>query len=117
MDEDDAAEIPRSAAPDAADGRARRRARGGGHRPAGGDGVADHRAQPGRRSADLGHRCRVRPAANNGFGVYAVFGPVDPGDLLLKDANRFLAAVWLHPGGGASGSPGQGELNADGTFS
>ena len=55
------------------------------------------------------------PTANSGFGVYAVFGPVDPGTY-FEDANRFLAAVWLHTGGGASGSPGQAELNADGTF-
>ena len=56
------------------------------------------------------------PNANTKFGVYAVFGPVDPATY-FSDANRFLAAVWLHPGGGASGSPGQGELNPDGTFS
>jgi LPXTG-motif cell wall-anchored protein len=56
------------------------------------------------------------PNANSKFGVYAVFGPVDPATY-FSDANRFLAAVWLHPGGGASGSPGQGELNPDGTFS
>jgi LPXTG-motif cell wall-anchored protein len=56
------------------------------------------------------------PDKNNKFGVYAVFGPVDPGTY-FEDAGRFLAAKWLHTGGGASGSPGQGELNADGTFS
>jgi hypothetical protein len=56
------------------------------------------------------------PNANNGFGIYVVFGPVDPGTY-FKDANRFLAAMWLHPGGAASGSPGQGDLRADGTFS
>ena len=56
------------------------------------------------------------PDANNKVGVYAVFGPVDPATY-FSDANRYLAAMWLHPGGAASGSPGQGELNAHGTFS
>jgi LPXTG-motif cell wall-anchored protein len=55
------------------------------------------------------------PDANNGFGVYAAFGPADPGTY-FEDANRFLAAMWMHPGGGSAGSPGQGELNADGSF-
>jgi LPXTG-motif cell wall-anchored protein len=45
-----------------------------------------------------------------------VFGPVDPGTY-FQDANRFLAARWMHTGGGGSGSPGQGELTANGTFS
>jgi LPXTG-motif cell wall-anchored protein len=55
------------------------------------------------------------PNANNKFGIYVVFGPVDPGTY-FEDANRFLAAMWLHPGGAASGSPGQGDVRPDGTF-
>jgi LPXTG-motif cell wall-anchored protein len=56
------------------------------------------------------------PNANNGVGVYVVFGPVDPGTY-FQDANRFVAARWLHTGGTSSGSPGQDDLRADGTFS
>jgi hypothetical protein len=52
------------------------------------------------------------PVKNNKVGVYVVFGPIDPGTF-FKDANRFLAAVWVHPG--ASGA-GQAELRADGSF-
>jgi hypothetical protein len=54
------------------------------------------------------------PVKNNKVGVYVVFGPKDPGTY-FSDANRFLAAVWVHPGGGAGGS-GQAEMAADGSF-
>lgn len=53
------------------------------------------------------------PVKNNKVGVYVVFGPVDPGTY-FEDANRFLAAVWVHPG--AAAGPGQAEMAADGSF-
>ncbi|MDX6740280.1 hypothetical protein [Actinocorallia sp. A-T 12471] len=52
--------------------------------------------------------------ANNGFGVYVVFGP-KPANYHL-DANLFGAAKWVHTGG-AGGGAGQAEMKADGSFS
>ncbi|WP_131740612.1 hypothetical protein [Actinomadura roseirufa] len=50
--------------------------------------------------------------ANNGFGVYVVFGPKGPD--YATNANAFQASKWVHKG--ATPSAGQDVMNADGTF-
>src|SRR5437868_39306 len=50
--------------------------------------------------------------ANNGFGVYVVFGP--KGDDYATNANAFQASQWVHKG--AKPGSGQTLMNADGSF-
>ncbi|URM96678.1 WxL domain-containing protein [Actinomadura madurae] len=52
------------------------------------------------------------PTANNRFGVYVVFGPKR--DDYATNANAYQASKWVHLG--ATPSPGQDVMNADGTF-
>ncbi len=52
--------------------------------------------------------------ANNGFGIYVVFGPKKAN--FSQDANAFGAARWVHVKGGGAG-PGQALLSKDGSFS
>jgi hypothetical protein len=54
------------------------------------------------------------PEANNGFGVYVVFGPRTEAPTYYSDAELYGAARWVHVG--ASDSPGQAALAADGSF-
>jgi WxL domain surface cell wall-binding len=53
------------------------------------------------------------PNKNNGFGIYVAFGPKN-GDDWYTNANAFQTTKWVRKN--ASTSPGQAELNADGTF-
>ncbi|MEU8804296.1 WxL domain-containing protein [Spirillospora sp. NPDC048819] len=52
------------------------------------------------------------PAANNGLGVYVVFGPKNAD--YATNAGAFQSSKWVHKNGASS--PGQGVMNADGTF-
>ncbi|MCD0449015.1 hypothetical protein LO762_07400 [Actinocorallia sp. API 0066] len=54
------------------------------------------------------------PTANNGFGVYVVFGPRTAN--FAQDANLYGAAKWVHKGG-ASGGAGQAPMTDAGGFS
>ncbi|TDB93945.1 WxL domain-containing protein [Actinomadura sp. 7K534] len=52
------------------------------------------------------------PDANNGFGVYVVFGPKNAD--YATNAGTFQVSKWVHKNGAPS--PGQDKMNADGTF-
>ncbi|WP_067460344.1 hypothetical protein [Actinomadura macra] len=58
------------------------------------------------------HGSGFSATANNGLGVYAVFGPKGPD--YATNANAYQASKWVHKG--ATPSAGQAVLNADGTF-
>ncbi|MFD0684305.1 hypothetical protein [Actinomadura fibrosa] len=58
------------------------------------------------------HGSGFSATANNGFGVYVVFGPKNAD--YATNANAFQASKWVHKG--ATPSAGQDVMNADGTF-
>ncbi|MFN8517999.1 MAG: hypothetical protein U0667_01120 [Chloroflexota bacterium] len=53
--------------------------------------------------------------ATAGSGIYVVFGPITPPPGYYTDASIYGAFTWVHAG--ASGSPVEAELAADGSFS